>query len=249
VPLWNESLEKHNCIAAPARWLPTLGYLPSSSADSTLSSWWCTGSPTDLWTFQPTFIWDSPPLPPVATASKTWMVQRSGTGYRTAGQTSTATPSSSLERVCGINYRRRVTVLQTPESFRKGLAGHTLKHWFNPDCMYNFYFYLRTHDHIVNKNVPQKSPEWDLVHSPGRRRRVEKYFLLTMITFRNSLKLINPVFRDPTACCKFDSYESHSTVAGHVTNVFFSVIRGHLNTVTIKQSFNNKTFLHTVASK
>jgi len=42
-----------------------------------------------------------------------------------------------------------------------------------------------------------------------------------MIKFRNSLNFKTPYLWYPTACCKFDSCGSHSTVAGHVTRVYF----------------------------
>ena len=53
----------------------------------------------------------------------------------------------------------------------------------------------------------------------------------------------NPSLEYATACCKFDSCGSHLTVVGHVTNVLFSVISGHLNNVIIKQNccFDNNS--------
>ena len=68
-----------------------------------------------------------------------------------------------------------------------------------------------------------------------------------MIKFRKYLNLKTPSLEQayPTACCKYDSCGSHLTVAGHMTNVLFSLISGHLNNVIIKQNscFNNKTFI------
>ncbi|KAH3872260.1 hypothetical protein DPMN_035475 [Dreissena polymorpha] len=51
------------------------------------------------------------------------------TGYHTAERTPTVTPSSSLELDCGTSYQSTSqSVLQTPESFRDGLAGLQFKH-------------------------------------------------------------------------------------------------------------------------
>ena len=48
-----------------------------------------------------------------------------------------------------------------------------------------------------------------------------KIFVFTMIKFMNSFNLKIADLEYPTECCKFDSFGSHLTVAGHVINVFF----------------------------